>query len=70
LADATGVKLTRYPPGLAGALTKIKAENKGRLKVSDAVQHMFISDPNKSFLDNIMATHPPIDQRIAKLNSM
>jgi heat shock protein HtpX len=70
LADATGAKLTRYPPGLAGALEKIKKENKGRMKVADSVQHLFIADPKKSFLDNVMATHPPIDQRIERLKSM
>ncbi len=70
LADATGVKLTRYPPGLAGALEKIKNYNQGKMKVSEAVSHLFIADPTKSFADNLMATHPPIDERIAKLKSM
>ena len=70
LADATGVKLTRYPPGLAGALEKIKNFNKGKMDVSDAVSHLFISDPKSTFLDNIFATHPPIDKRTAKLRSM
>jgi len=70
LADATGVKLTRYPPGLAGALEKIKNSNKGKMEVSDAVSHLFISDPKNTFLDNVFATHPPIDKRIAKLRSM
>lgn len=70
LADATGVKLTRYPPGLAGALEKIRTMNKGNMKVSDAVQHLYISDPRHSMLDNIFATHPPIDKRIEVLRAM
>jgi len=70
LADATGVKLTRYPPGLAGALEKIKKYNQGRMNVSEAVSHLFISDPKNTFMDNIFATHPPIDRRIEKLRSM
>jgi heat shock protein HtpX len=70
LADATGVKLTRYPPGLAGALEKIKNTNRGQMKVSDAVSHLFISDPQHTFLDNVFATHPPIDKRIEKLRAM
>jgi heat shock protein HtpX len=70
LADATGVKLTRYPPGLANALQKIKNYNSGKMNVSDSVQHLFISDPKHSFVDNIFATHPPIDKRIEKLRSM
>lgn len=70
LADATGVKLTRYPPGLAGALEKIKNMNKGNMKVSDAVQHLYISDPHRTALDSIFATHPPIEKRIEKLRAM
>jgi len=70
LADATGVKLTRYPPGLAGALAKIQKHNSGKMKVSDAVQHLYIADPQKTALDSLFATHPPLDKRIAKLNSM
>ncbi len=70
LADATGAKLTRYPPGLAGALEKIRTQNKGRMKVTEAVSHLFIADPKKSFADNLMATHPPIEDRITKLRAM
>jgi heat shock protein HtpX len=70
LADATGAKLTRYPPGLAKALQKIRDHNKNRMKVSDAVQHVFLADPQHSFLDNVFATHPPIAERIKRLNSM
>lgn len=70
LADATGVKLTRYPPGLAGALEKIKVQNKGNMQVSEAVSHFFISDPKNTFFDSVFATHPPIEQRIKKLREM
>jgi len=70
LADATGVKLTRYPPGLAGALEKIKNTNQGKMKVSEAVSHLFISDPHNTFLDSIFATHPPIEKRIEVLRAM
>ncbi|MBN2518772.1 MAG: M48 family metallopeptidase [Candidatus Altiarchaeota archaeon] len=70
LADATGAKLTRYPAGLASALEKIKTANQGNMNVSEAMSHLFISDPKKSFADNIFATHPPIDDRITKLRAM
>jgi heat shock protein HtpX len=70
LADATGAKLTRYPEGLASALEKIKKYNQGKMQVSDAVSHLFIADPKKSFADNLMATHPPLEKRIAKLRAM
>ena len=70
LADATGAKLTRHPEGLASALEKIKKYNEGNMKVSEAVSHMFLSDPKKSFMDNIFATHPPVDERIRLLKAM
>ena len=70
LADATGVKLTRYPPGLAGALEKISKMNRGNMNVSEAVQHLYISDPKRTAFDSIFATHPPIEKRIAKLRAM
>lgn len=70
LADATGAKLTRYPEGLASALEKIEKNNRGNMKVSEAVSHLFISDPKKTFMDNVFATHPPIEERIRILRSM
>ena len=70
LADAGSAELTRYPDELANALEKIKKVNEGKMKVSEAVSHLFITDPNKSPLDNLFATHPDIDSRIKILRSM
>jgi len=70
LADASSVELTRYPEGLASALEKIMKENEGKMKVSEAVSHLFFVDPNKSALDSLYATHPPIKERIKILRSM
>jgi len=70
LADASGVELTRYPEGLASALEKIKDRNRGDMDVSEAVSHLFIADPNRSALDSLYATHPPIDERIKRLRAM
>jgi heat shock protein HtpX len=70
LADADGAKLTRYPEGLASALEKIKKYNRGRMHVSEAVSHMFFTDPTKSALDVLFATHPPIEERIKVLRAM
>ena len=69
LADATGARLTRYPEGLASALEKIK-EDDGKMKVSEAVSHMFIADPVRTALDSVFSTHPPIDKRIERLRKM
>ena len=70
LADASSAKLTRYPEGLASALEKLKANNKGNMPVSEAVSHLFFVDPKRSALDVLYATHPPIDERIRILRAM
>lgn len=72
LADASGALLTRYPEGLASALQKIGAYHKPVQHVSSATAHLYISNPfgNKaSFLNKLFATHPPIEERVAKLLS-
>ena len=70
LADASGAELTRYPDGLASALEKIKKLNQGKMDVSESISHLFISDPNRSPLDNLFATHPPLEERIKILRAM
>ena len=70
MADASGAELTRYPDGLADALEKIMKHNHGDMKVSEAVSHLFIADPNRSALDALYATHPPIEERIKRLREM
>jgi len=70
LADASSVQLTRYPDGLASALEKIMKINTGKMKISEAVSHLFFTDPNKSALDSLYQTHPPLKERIRVLRSM
>lgn len=71
LADATGAHITRNPEGLARALEKLGGYRGPRLEVSEGVRHMFFINP---LLDNnsaeVFATHPPIDERIARLRRM
>jgi heat shock protein HtpX len=73
-ADATGVKFTRYPPGLANALKKIKnehiPENKIKHIVAKAMAPLFISDPFKKKINSLFSTHPDISDRIKKLEMM
>ena len=73
-ADATGVKFTRYPPGLAKALKKIQNEHvsdrEKKHRVSKALAPLFISDPFKKKVQGLFSTHPPINDRIKKLESM
>jgi heat shock protein HtpX len=64
--------LTRYPEGLARALKKIAADHEPLKKASNATAHLFISNPfgSKKKMSAIFSTHPPIEDRIAKLRGM
>lgn len=72
LADAAAVQYTRNPDGLAGALHKI-AHSIEKPTLNDAhameMSHLFFSSSFKSGLDNLFATHPPINKRIKALGS-
>ena len=73
LADASGALLTRYPEGLARALEKISADPDPLEQANKATAHLYIVNPlhdHKSFLNNLFATHPPIEKRIALLRAM
>jgi len=66
-SDATAVKFTRYPDGLINALKKIKNDLvKPEKQVSKAVAPMFFANPFKG----LTSTHPPIEERIKKLERM
>jgi len=72
-ADAMGVKLTRYPPGLKNALIKIKNESvyeSDNKRYSKAIAPLFISDPFKRKIKSLFSTHPPLEERISKLERM
>ncbi|MEM3421934.1 MAG: M48 family metallopeptidase [Candidatus Hadarchaeum sp.] len=70
LADASAVELTRYPEGLASALEKIMKKNAGKMEVTEAISHLFFTDPKRSPLDDLFATHPPLSERIRVLRQM
>ncbi len=70
LADANGAKLTRYPPGLASALEKIKAANIPTKAANDTTASLYFSNPFPNKLGLLFATHPPIDDRIKRLKAM
>jgi heat shock protein HtpX len=75
-ADATAVKFTRYSPGLTSALKRIKREYQVEENRDDkkhytkAMAPLFISDPFKKKAASLLSTHPPIDERIARLEKM
>lgn len=75
LADASGVKLTRYPEGLKRALEKIAADPHSVRKASPSTAHLYIASPLKGkniggAIAKLFSTHPPIADRIAKLKAM
>jgi heat shock protein HtpX len=77
LADATGALMTRYPDGLASALTKISQHAQPLARANHATAHLFISDPYKeqdeeghakiSFFHKLFLTHPPVQERVNAL---
>jgi len=76
MADANGARITRAPGHLADALKKIEAyENKPN---AQPVQHaneitspLYFENPlRKKSIMNLFSTHPPIEDRIAKLEQM
>lgn len=75
LADASGVLLTRYPEGLAGALEKIRNDSSPMPRATNATAHLFISSPFRGkqktgWLVGLFSTHPSIDDRIRILRGM
>ncbi len=71
LADATSALTTRYPEGLESALQKIKVTGSVAKRQNTATAHLFFVNPLKAHsLSSLFSTHPPIDDRIARLKSM
>lgn len=73
LADANGALLTRYPPGLAGALRKIAGDHEKLSVANKATEALYIYNPLRDYgggLNALFNTHPPIDERIRRLEAM
>ncbi len=74
LADADGALLTRYPKGLANALAKIKNDKDPLVdSANKATAHLYISNPLRNFkgrINSLFSTHPPLDDRIKRLEAM
>lgn len=68
LADATGAMTTRHPEGLVSALEKLAHYSRPMQHQSTSTAHLFFSNPLKSgFLSGLFSTHPPLEERIARL---
>jgi heat shock protein HtpX len=80
LADASGVQLTRYPPGLISALEKLRDDQAVVHHATRATAQMWIEQPldrdqekkgkKGSWLNRAFDTHPPLEERIAALKAM
>ena len=72
-ADATGALITRNPRALANALRKISGNSYiEKIATQSAMSHICIANPGRlrAFMSEILATHPPIAERIRRLEEM
>lgn len=77
LADATAAQFTRNPMALASALEKLAAATGATRSITTGAAHLCIVDPSpgllssrRGFLADVLASHPPIRQRIIRLQGM
>lgn len=73
LADASGAKICGNPLALAGALNKLQlaSQQVPMAEATPATSHMFIVNPLKgASLAKLFSTHPPMEERIARLQAM
>jgi heat shock protein HtpX len=71
-ADASGAQLAGRPWGLAKALEKLEvASRMAPMDATPATAHLFIVNPLRGEgLATLFSTHPPIQERIARLRAM
>jgi len=73
LADASAVELTRYPQGLAHALRKIDDDPDVLRTANRGTAHLFIANPIEKYearAHSPFASHPPIKERIRRLEAL
>lgn len=73
LADASGAEICGNPLALANALRKLQSGTRAvpMPESTPATSHMFIVNPlSGASLGSIFATHPPMEERIARLQAM
>ena len=74
LADASAVQFTRNADGIGGALRKIGGLTRStglgtRIEHPNAEQlsHLFLGAPKPSLVAGLLATHPPIEERLLRI---
>lgn len=77
-ADRSGAESTGSPMALASALAKLESGSRIPMKIDPAVSQLFIADPLKAFggrgrgggFARMFSTHPPVPERIDRLEKM
>ncbi len=71
-ADEAGAEISGRPMALASALRKLQmGANMRPMQVNESTAHLFIVNPLRSdFVGNLFSTHPPVEDRIARLEKM
>ncbi|HEV7455369.1 MAG TPA: zinc metalloprotease HtpX [Roseococcus sp.] len=74
-ADAEGARICGDPAWLANGLAQLERYKQGRVnqaaEANPATAHMFIINPLSGFrIDGLFSTHPPTEERIARLMAM
>ncbi len=75
LADASAVQFTRNPTGISGALKKIGGLHRGNgvsgslmgSPLASEFSHMYFGQGVKTAFSGLMATHPPLSERIKRI---
>lgn len=75
VADSSGALLTRYPEGLASALTKIAKDRTPMRIANNATAHLWLEDPfndqpKTNWFHKLFMTHPPVEERVRALQGM
>jgi heat shock protein HtpX len=76
LADAQGAMLTRYPPGLIAALKKLQSAPTAMRSANNATAHLWLNQPSRlegermGAMEKLFSTHPPLSERIRRLEEM
>jgi len=70
-ADESGAHITRRPLELASALKKISSGTERiPLDANPGTAHLFIMNPLRGGLAGLFSTHPPVEERIGRLEKL
>jgi len=71
VADAGAALMTNQPQALASALSKIRRDLRPLPSTGITTAHLYFSNPAKAsdFIEKLFSTHPPIEERIQKLEN-